>query len=204
MQPRSTRLNQANRAKFLNAVLKDTLPPSAKPQLVHFQERWAPKIYDIVFGPYLEIIKQMPPWMLITTDSLRVKMPNKSKAVLKFQLPHSKTMPYGYSDSGYYFRQHTAPIPEGNAIVKDYEQHLQNAADYETKKRELIAKVKTLVNTCNTSGQLYKAWPDAVKYADCFPYTAPNRHAGADVSQTEMDLSILMSKAVVKLPNDET
>ena len=92
------------------------------------------------------------------------------------------------------------PIPKDHLIHKEYKQFLQDTEDYNTKVRELRSQLVKLVSSCNTSKQLYTAWPEAEKYAHCFPYKAPNRHAGATVSGAEMDIGVKISKASFKLP----
>jgi hypothetical protein len=204
MQPRSTRLNQFNKDKFTRAVVDATLPDSTRPTENLFKEKWKKKVFDIVYGEYKETIAKMPDWMTEKSSNFRTHMPNGrgGHSVMIFDTGTIQTLPKGASSGGY-GTSVTAPIPENHKMAKDYAQLNQNMEDWNLKKRELLQMLRKLTDSCNTSGQLYAAWPEAVKYSDCFPYVGPNRHVRADVSSTEMDLGILMSGAVVSLPDDE-
>lgn len=205
MQPRSARLNANNRDKFIRAVLDDKLPETKKESIDDFKERWKSKIYDVCFEPYKDLLAQMPEWMKIETDVVRVGLLVKGKLQkVPFPMDRKHLIPFGVHHSGYYYsNENVVLIDENHTIHKEYAQILQDEEDYLTKKRELRNQLHKLAYSCNTSGQLYKAWPEAVKYSGCFPYKAPNKHTGAAVTATEMDLGLLMSETKVAIPKDE-
>lgn len=206
MKPRSTRLNASNRDKFISMVVEKNLPNSAKPTDQDFKARWKSKVYDIAYGPYLERMAALPSWFFAHTSELRVRFKTNSySSGLIFTLPKKVMMlnphhGYGHGETK---AETSMPIPEDHAMHTQFVQHRQDQTDFDVKKRELKNKIHKLAYSCNTSGQLYAAWPQATEYSDCFPYTAPSRHQGADVSSMEMDISIAVSKTKVKLPGVE-
>ena len=206
MTPRSTRLNGNNRDAFVSAVIEANLPQSKRPTDAQFKSRWDSKIYDIVYGPYIDIMKTLPKWFFAEMKSIRVRFQQGKKdlGTLYFDVPKACLVINPHSGYSHGIRVITeAPIPEDHQITTEFIAHRQAQADFETKRRELSKQTRDLVYSCNTSGQLYKAWPPAVNYAECFPYRGPNRHEGPTVSGTEMDITLKVSKATITLPDIE-
>jgi hypothetical protein len=96
MQPRSTRLNQANREKFKRAVMADKLPPEGRPDTSLFQKNWQNKIYDIAYGEHKDLLAKMPDWMVEIEDTIRVSIPHQQRVIqMSFQLPKKVRLPSG-------------------------------------------------------------------------------------------------------------
>ena len=203
MKPRSTRLNVNNRDNFIKAVVDATLPEAKKPRDDDFINRWRDKVYDIAYGEYLERMKTLPSWFFCESRDLRVQIyynQGTNKTTLCFHLDKPVLALNPHSGYGSDKITTSITIPKDHKMTQDFIQHRQNQQDYATKQQKLRSQLRDLAYSCNTSGQLYEAWPEAIKYADCFPYTAPERHPGATVSATEMRVSMAMSKANIKLP----
>lgn len=186
MQPRSTRLNKYNRDVFTRTVLQDLLPDETDAWKETFRKEWEKRIIEHIYGPYKEHIDALPDWMKTKTERIAVMI---GRDYFYFEMRPAVPLPTG---------SRTLQLKEG-AAFEEWE-HIKNKIDeYYVKRRELERQLDKLVNSCNTSGQVYKAWPDAIKYHKCFPYVAPERHQGAAVDREEMDLSIKMSKVDIKL-----
>ena len=201
MKPRSTRLNQYNRDKFIRRVISDLMPSDKQPDMDDFVKRWKDKVYDLVYGPYKELMDQLPDWFFEEDDDVTVRFRVSSNDTYNVTFPQGKRVKIARSGYGYHAKY--PELPDDAEIVQDYKQQRQLMHDWGVKQRELENQIRQLVYSCNTSGQLYAAWPDAEKYADCFPYKGPQRFEGPDVSKEEIDIAIQLSKLNVKLP-DET
>ena len=192
MQPRSARLNKNNRIQFVQVVMKDKFGHVQQPTMQAFIDRWTPKIYDLVYGPYLEALKLTPPWAVEETKTLYVMPPNKTINI-EFKLSVKQVI----------FRTNKYPTwPEDHQIHQEYLQYCQNLDDYMTKTRAFERQIRQLVESCNTSAQLYATWPEALKYAACFPYVPKETRPEPTVTQVEIDLSLLMAQPTVILSSN--
>ena len=203
MQPKSTRLNSENRDKFIRRVLEDKLPDSAYPEDDRFYNKWKDKIYDHVYGPYVERMNDLPDWFFVTSSQMTVKVMMDDDRTNKITFNLDNKVKRINEESNYYSSDVTLPVLDyEDPVSRDYRVLKQAQADFKQQQRELREQLHRLAYSCNTSGQLYKAWDEAVNYSDCFPYKEPNRHQGADVSQREMDIGITIAKTSVNLPED--
>lgn len=199
MKPRSTRLNKSNRDDFIKKVVKKYYPPEKRPDINDFKRKWNPKIYDIIFSPYKEQLDALPDSWLASTRKIWATI---NGTTLEFESPKDIKRP-GTGDGGYYSSTKFVPIvSDEHQISKEYKQHCNDLRDFNAKKNSFESQIRTLAYSCNTSAQLFKAWPEAEHYSECFPYVGPERHAGAAISKTEIDLGKKLANLKVKLPNE--
>ena len=200
MQTRSTRLNRENKAKFVQAVLNDRLDHSKRPTIEQFQARWNNKIYDLIYGDHLENMAKLPDWFFVTDKSMSVNMLGDRRSAVSFDLP--KPVRHCRGEDRYH--SHTCPTaPQDHAIVTDYKNVMQQQNDFDLKHRELRNQLMKLVDSCNTSAQLYKSWPEAEKFAECFPYRGPERFEKAAVSKKEIEIGLLLASTIVTAPTED-
>lgn len=207
MQPRSTRLNGDNRNDFIRRVMQDKLPENRCPQDERFYKKWQPKIYSEVYGPYEEHMDQLPSWFFVSSKTMQVRLatnPEESQFdTVSFEF--DKEIKRINEQTGYYsYSKDTNRIPDlpyDHEASRDWRALRQAQRDFRTQQTELRQQLNQLVRTCNTSGQLYKAWSEAVNYSDCFPYKAPTRHQGSEVSEKEMEIGIKIAQTTSKLPD---
>jgi len=193
MQPRSTRLNKDNKFKFVQAVLEKHLPEEKLPSLNDFRTRWKDKVYDIAYGPFLQQMQALPEYMFERSSSIRILINGEREYFdLGKKVLHAWQSSYSVA----------ALVPDDHLMAQEHKQLQQQIKDYRLQRSKLETQLQKLVNSCNTSGQLYEAWPEAEKFADCFPYKAPNKHQCAKVSATEMQIGLNIAKATVVLPGE--
>ena len=198
MQVRSARLNRQNKDKFIRTVLEDRLPSSKKPDLEHFKARWVTRIYDIAYKDYVETMQKLPSWFFTCSKKLMVSFAD-TLGTVSFELP---TEALHVKNNDGYYGANTAPIPPGHIINTEYKNFLQKQKDYDVQYRQLQTQLLKLIDSCNTSAQLYAAWPEAVKYKNCFPYVPQKRFQGAAVSSKEIEIGLLLSEANVSTPQE--
>ena len=200
MKPQSTRLNMSNREAFVHAVVEKYLPDSAEPHERDFIAKWNDKIYGIVYEQWEPLLKQLPSWMTFMSNSLTVNMRAGERGhTLDFKLPAKRIM---VPVTSTYDQKFVPTVPLDHAIKREYDALRQSMHDYNRKQRELTEQFRKLVNSCNTSGQLYAAWPEAVEFAHCFPYQERTKFQGAAVSRTEIDLGLALAQTSVTLPEE--
>jgi len=201
MQPQSTRLNKVNRTKFINVVLEDKIPESSQPSRPDFKNRWEDKIYDIVYGPYIEQMNKLPDWFFSKSKHMTVSfsLSKQRSGVMRFDLGqmHKIVLQQRYSGDV------AAPVPEDHKITQEYNALVQQEDDYRLRRNELQKQLANLVDSCNTSAQLFTAWPEALKYKECFPYVPRAKFQGAAVSQHEMEIGTLLAQTTVTLPEEK-
>lgn len=209
--PKAVRLNQENRDKFIMTVVEDVLPVDKKPCENLFVDKWNTKIYDDIFGPLQEDMKALPNWMFVETNYIPVDMyahTGKKKAysqegIINFPAPKGAIAVERCEHS---WENHNddvglVPIPEGHPAIDDYKQMLQEEVDWGIKRDQLQEQLRTMVYECNTSHQLFRAWPTALKYAEaCFPFVQPaeaKRGGATSVSAEELDIGVKLAKTTV-------
>ena len=211
--PKSTRLNQANRELFVKTVIEDLMPSDDEPRLHKFAEKWGPTVYESIYTPYLEKMKALPKWMFTEQDTFHVDVfknesPNdpivkQHNGTVKFQLPKKMFMAaqeynsYSWQSSG----NRLAELPDDHEVIQALKDHYQAEDDWSARGHELRQTLTEVVEDCNTSHQLFRAWPKAVKYAEeCFPYVEPaeaKRGGQTSVSSEQLDLTAKLAKTVV-------
>jgi hypothetical protein len=206
---KSVRLNNGNRANFIRVVIEDIMPDAMEPTIDNFAEKWENTLYDVVYSPETQIaMKACPSWMFHETQYYFVNMdsekePNRG-SVLKFKAPRSNCLApeRESSDWGSYNADVGCPtIAADHAAAVEYKRIGQQRKDWIAKKNNLQNQLRTVSEDCNTSHQLYEAWPAALNYStQCFPYTAPaevQRGGRSSVSAQELDIGVMMAKSNV-------
>lgn len=209
---KSIRLNNRNRDNFVTIVLEEIMPKDDQPTQADFAKRWSDKMYDIIYtSEIVTAMRACPSWMVKITEHIFVNMipgaQGSGMTVLAFKCkPGAIAMireEDGYSWSHYSDGNAGVPtIDADHAACKEFALLDQSSRDWARKKSELRTQLKTVTDDCNTSHQLYEAWPGALKYAkQCFEYMAPTteRKTGGTSSVTaqELEIGIMMSKASV-------
>lgn len=202
---KSVRLNNEMRDKFKKAVREDSL--GERPQLRDFTKKLAPHVYKTYFEKYEQRVADAPGWACHSTKSLFILIPvefaagysSKPTTMLSFKLPSRKIMFRQLKDEGYSYNNadRAGPVAgELDTVTVQYKEYLRQEKDWETKKQTLTEQLKKLIDPLNTTEQLYKAWPEAKKYSDCFPFI-PKKIAKTEVSKMEMNITTKMMKATV-------
>lgn len=209
--PKSTRLNRHNRRQFVDTVLADLMPDEAKPTTEGFAEKWGDNVYELVYGPHLETMQLLPSWMFRSADDFTVDLfKHESRndpvvkahsGVVRFKL--SKERPLIRESSRYSWSTDAgAEMPPGDhEVVRAYKNMCQQTEDWQSKWYELRGTLEEVAEACNTSHQLFRAWPKAVKYAEeCFPYVEPTeakRGGQTSISAEQLDLTAKLAQVTV-------
>ena len=199
MEPRSTRLNNSLRSAFVRTVMADVMPDTSIPTMEDFQKEHAVMAYEATYGKYKEQIQALPREYTVKTNIIFVSLDGKPVAFIQ---PNKVTAFMKYTGSSYDYLLHNSDcglpfLPVEHPITQAYKQRLQEMKDWRLKVTELRNQLTTLVEGCNTSGQLYKAWPTAIKFAGCFPYVAPEKGGKPDITGEELDIGLALSQLVV-------
>lgn len=208
--PKSVRLNIENRQKFVKAVLEDVMPGDKKPTNRAFAEQWGQKVYDDIYGPLKEQMDALPKWMWTKNDEFNCDVfHHESKTsewknedgIVEFQLNKNARM---VNESNVYHWNRCsdevlAILPDDHEVIQAYKDHINATKDWNSQYQELNATLAQVSDACNTSHQLFRAWPKAVKYAqECFPYQEPaeaKRGGQTDISSEQLDLTAKIAQA---------
>ena len=157
-------------------------------------------------------MKLLPSWMFKKSNEFKVDLfkhqsetdpiVKNNRGMVSFKmskeglLPHSKGR-YSWDDET---KVELSPDSEHEAI-QAYKDFCQQDHDWDARQRELRTTLTKVADACNTSHQLFRAWPQAVKYAqECFPYVEPaeaKRGGQTDVSTEQLDLTAKLAQTVV-------
>jgi hypothetical protein len=208
--PKSVRLNRELRRNFVAAVVADVVPDSTEPTEEAFAERWGPKMYDMIYTPEIQAaMKACPKWMFVSTDYIYVSMgkpTGKRSSVLKFKCPIPGSLGIEEEKGDYGYSSHNADVGlpwlnDDHDCVIEYRDVSRQRADWRQKKSSLTSQLEGIVKVCNTTHQLFAAWPGALAYAEkCFPYAppAPSQKGGVSpISAEELNLGIMFAKTIV-------
>lgn len=207
--PKSTRLNQENRERFVRTVVEDLIPLNTRPTTQKFGEKWGDKLYEDIYGPHKETMDLLPSWMFVEAKEfvvdIKLHAPTLDGESVTFYLSEPKRMVneesfYGWRNQD--SRDYCIPqIPEDHDVIQAWEEHKQANKDWQSKHSELKRTLEQVSDACNTSHQLFRAWPKAVKYAEqCFPYVEPReskRGGQTDISAEELDLTAKIAQTTV-------
>lgn len=206
---KSVRLNHGTRSAFVDHVIKDVMPDEQEPTIENFADKWQNTLYDDIYTPEIKAaMKACPSWMFYATGYYFVNMEADKKPrrgnVLKFKAPRTDCLAPEKEDSDWGGANENVGIP---TIPGDHPASIefvkieQLRRDWFSKKSNLREQLSTVANDCNTSHQLYEAWPTALNYAKaCFPYVAPaeaQRGGHSTVSAQEIDIGVMMAKSNV-------
>jgi len=208
--PKSVRLNQDLRNGFINAVLADVIPESTRPDSDAFVTKWQDQMYDLVYTPEVRAaMAACPSWMFKKTNYIFVSMgaPSGRRAeILKFKclVPGSLAIEEELNDHGYASHNSDVGLPwldKEHPAVIEYRDIERQSNDWKTKKHQLASQLNGIAAACNTSHQLFEAWPGALQYAEkCFPQkeaVEPKRGGKTEISAQELNIGIMMAKASV-------
>jgi hypothetical protein len=183
------------------------MPLEQQPSEELFVDHWGSQLYNDIFGPYLEDMKALPTWMFSRDKffwaDLYEHTPKKKgqSGLLKFPCPKDSLV---LETSENWCHSDAAALPEippDHPAIDAFVQMQREAHDWVIKRRELHNQLNVIVNECNTSHQLFRAWPTALKYAEkCFPYEAPapaKQGGNTSISAEELDIGIMMAKTTV-------
>jgi hypothetical protein len=177
------------------------MPDSKQPKLEDFQKAYAVRAHEETYGKYKAELDALPPWMIKMSNCIYVILGTKREF---FLLPKAVKTLYQINTNsydqyvGFNAQVATPELDASHFITIAYEQKKQEIADWGIKKRELRNQLSNVVDACNTSGQLYKAWPKAKEYAHIFPQQQINRAQPPDVTARELDIGIAISQTTIK------
>jgi len=201
MEPRSIRLNNVNRNNFIDKVMEATMPNYKRPTQTDFLNSKRNTIYDIVYGEIKEKIEALPDWATVICEGVWVRL---NKEDVLFPVPIDRK--YRAFETGEHYRHDSyLPIRKFDAhepLTMEYKAHIQKMYDWDTKRRQLKAELTKVVEACNTSSQLYAAWPKALEYAECFPYKGSTRAVPVKVSSAALDITMKITDSEITLPEE--
>lgn len=208
--PKSIRLNMENRERFVRTVLEDIMPSDKQPCEDAFAKEWGDKLYADIYGPLKEHMDALPKWMWTDGSRFHVDVykhePPSSDykgrdGVVEFRMTKDRRMineenVYHWNRTG---NEVMAVVPEDHEVIQAYKDHCQAGEDWNNQYQELRRTLEKVSNACNTSHQLFRAWPKAVKYAQsCFPYVEPaeaKRGGQTDISADQLNLTAKIAQA---------
>ena len=152
MEPRSIRLNGHNRDQFIRKVMNDLMPFEEQPSIDKFEEKYRKTIYKRIYGPYKETIDALPDWMKKKVESIEVQL---GRVCVSFMLAKEE-----------YVAEGVCVLDEHDELTLAYKAVIQQRDDWNTKRSQLLSELRKVVHACNTSAQLYLAWPKSLDYAD--------------------------------------
>lgn len=208
--PKSVRLNKENREKFVKAALGNIMPAEKEPTLANFTQTWGPIVYKAIYDPLEAHMDALPKWFFTEATEFHVDLfkyesktsPWKDKdGLIEFDLPSKERMIV--EENVYSWNRSTqeciAQIPEGHDVIQEYKDHCQASDDWHTQHKELKDTLVSVSDACNTSHQLFRAWPKAVQFAEeCFPYVEPaeaKRGGQTDISTEQLELTAKIAQA---------
>jgi hypothetical protein len=200
MEPRSIRLNYTNRQLFINTVINTLMPGQDRPTVTNFYHAQETTIYQYVYGPFKELLSQLPPWAVTKTKCISVLL---GKEELHFQLRKSElAFENGRSSSDDKIFRPLCVFEEYDPLTLAYKASKQQTIDWDTKRTALKAELTKVVDACNTSAQLYLAWPEALKFSHLFPYKGSKVTPKPRVSSAALDMTMGIAKTTVGSPDE--
>lgn len=200
MEPRSIRLNYSNRQLFINTALSKLMPRRDRPTVENFYQEKKAMIYDYIYGEYKDLIAQLPDWAKVKTSTITVMLGNET---LRFKLPKPKyAFENGKADLlGDAFNP-ICKLSEFDPLTEEFLAAKQQTVDWDTKRMALKKELRKVVDACNTSAQLYQAWPKSLEFAHCFPYKGSKAAPKVKVSSAALDLTMNIAKTTIGKPSE--
>jgi len=203
MEPRSVRLNSENRKLFVDTAIENIMPWQGRPTVNNFYAAWKSRIYDYIYGPYKELMTQLPSWATVKTEAITVVLGTEK---LVFPLPN----PMLAFDNGVIHRCHlkdnlftpVCTLDEHDPLTLEFQAAIQQTTDWITKRCALRAELNKVVDACNTSAQLYQAWPKSLEFADCFPYKGSKTAPKVKISSAALDITVNIAKTTIGSPSE--
>ena len=200
MEPRSIRLNYTNRQLFVDTVMKKLMPISERPDIKIFYEDNKKTIYKYIYGPFKDLIAQLPSWATVKTSKITVCLGTEQ---LIFPLDKEELA----FDNGENFMPAkmfvgVCKLSEHDPLTLAFKASQQQTLDWNTKHRALKKELQKVTLACNTSAQLYQAWPQSLDYAFCFPYKGSKTMPKVKVDSAVLDMTLQITKSIVGSPNE--
>ena len=202
MEPRSVRLNNTNRNTFVSTVLNTLLSQNSAPKFSDFTRKWSSHIYEYIYGPHKELIEQLPDWMKTKTEQITVFLGTRQVVFTlnkpEWALEDGQSSMYVGDDKPF------TPIcflDDYDELTLEFKAHQQQQTDWNTKRIALKEELTKVVNACNTSSQLYIAWPKALEFSYLFPYKGSVKIPKPKISSAALDMTVYITKSTVGSPD---
>jgi hypothetical protein len=200
MEPRSVRLNYSNRQTFINTALNKLMPGNTRPTVENFYREKRAVIYDYIYGTCKEYLAQLPSWTTVKTKTITVMLGNE---ILRFTLPNEVlAFENGVFNSDKNAFNPICKLSEFDPLSQEFAAAKQQTVDWDTKRTALRDELTKVVNACNTSAQLYQAWPKSLEFAQCFPYKGSKAAPKVKVSSAALDMTMSIAKTTVGSPDE--
>lgn len=197
MEPRSVRLTNDLRYKFINRVITTLMPVETCPNLQGFIKKHREQVYKETYGMYQESLKALPEWMTTKTSRFTIKLGSHKE----LDIDMGREFLGFPTDINYYGKAEfgVPDIGSNHEVSKAYVQFQLDRQEWNTKRNTLEDKIRKIANSCNTTGQLYKVWPKAKEYSHIFPTpsTTTRSQWTPQYDGAELDLEIEMTKVTV-------
>jgi hypothetical protein len=200
MEPGSVRLNYTNRELFINTVLAKLMPPHERPTVHNFYRAQRSKVYEYIYGPFKDLMRQLPPWAKVMTKTITVELDGD---VLHFELDKAELAfdnGKGNTTKGLFVP--ICKLDRYDPLAQEFLAQRQQTIDWDTKRMALKKELNKVVKACNTSAQLYLAWPQALDFASCFPYKGSKASVKPKISAAALDMTLKISKSTVGAPDE--
>jgi hypothetical protein len=200
MEPRSVRLNYTNRELFINTVLAKLMPPHERPTVQNFYRAQRSKVYEYIYGPFRDLMRQLPPWAKVKTRTITVELDGD---VLHFQLDKEEfAFDNGKGNTTKGLFVPICKLDRYDPLAQEFLAQRQQTIDWDTKRMALKKELGKVVKACNTSAQLYLAWPQALDFSSCFPYKGSKTTVKPKISAAALDMTLKISKSTVGSPGE--
>ena len=183
----SIRLNNQSRQNFKQAAHDDIMPQY--PGDDDFIAKWASRAWETYYAPHQELIDQLPSELRTPTEIFHLFMENHEGKMERVDFTAPENTNYVSLRVGQYYHDQARlhfTIPVDHDIGKAFIDHRKKQQEWREKSRALRMQLSQLIDGLNTTKQLYDAWPQAEKYAACFPRTEPQR-GSTTVTSNQME-----------------
>lgn len=193
MEPRSVRLNYSNRKNFINTAVQTLIPANTRPSLDNFYRAKRDTIYDYIYGPFKDLMRQLPDWAKTKTKVITVKL---EEEVIRFTLAKEE---FAFEDGTQVVKPFVpiCSLDKYDPLTQEYLAFKQQIIDWDTKRFALKKELEKVVKACNTSSQLYQAWPKSLDFARCFPYKGSKVTPKVRISSAALDITMGIVKSTV-------
>lgn len=204
-EPKSIRLTNDLRDTFINKVVATYYDDNAAPEEIDLTRQESNTLVDRITDPYKEVLGLMPSWAVMQAEELRIRAKKRYDANFSFDLdlPLGTKIDWFPDKEGSYYRQ------QGAKAQVVYEDHPELQKLYKAKEKrrnwrsardEFRGMLKKLTYSVNSTRQLYRAWPDAIKFQDVFPHPEETG-TGDRRSKTVPAVSAIEIEMAAKLGN---
>lgn len=200
MEPRSIRLNYSNRQLFINTALQTLMPGNTRPTVENFYREQRSRIYDYIYGECKELMAQLPSWATVKTKTITVLLGSEE---LHFTLPNEElAFENGVFNGNKGAFNPICQLGDFDPLTLEFKAAQQQTIDWDIKRFALKDELTKVVNACNTSAQLYQAWPKSLEFASCFPYKGSKAAPKVKISSAALDMTMNIAKTTVGSPDE--